>query len=416
MCITKKERSTEPKEVLINDVMYDVTDFKHPGGSIIKFLVEGGDATEAFVEFHGRSKKANAVLKSLKKRDATKNDLDMRGSTKYAELSKDYAALRKEFEEEGRFNPSMVHIIRRFSELIIIHTIGVYLFFQESFLSKSIGMILLGIGCGRCGWLMHEGGHYSLTGNITRDRALQIITYGVGCGMSAAWWRNQHNKHHATPQKLQHDVDLDTLPLVAFHQKIATKARNPILKAWLKCQAFLFFPVSCTLVGLGWQFFLHPRHLTRIKHTGEMAAFLTRYILWFGFVTKDYTWGQGFGLYVLYTAIASSYIFLNFALSHTHLPITNPDDFVHWVEYAAVHTTNINPGHICTWWMAHLNFQIEHHLFPSMPQFQHPKISPRVKALFEKHNLPYGQLDYFKAVGITLRNLHDVGNADLKKD
>ena len=40
MCITKKERSTEPKEVLINDVMYDVTDFKHPGGSIIKFLVE----------------------------------------------------------------------------------------------------------------------------------------------------------------------------------------------------------------------------------------------------------------------------------------------------------------------------------------------------------------------------------------
>ena len=36
------------------------------------------------------------------------------------------------------------------------------------------------------------------------------MIYGVGCGMSAAWWRNQHNKHHATPQKLKHDVDLDT--------------------------------------------------------------------------------------------------------------------------------------------------------------------------------------------------------------
>ena len=35
--------------------------------------------------------------------------------------------------------------------------------------------------------------------------------------MSGAWWRNQHNKHHATPQKLKHDVDLDTLPLVAFN-------------------------------------------------------------------------------------------------------------------------------------------------------------------------------------------------------
>lgn len=43
--------------------------------------------------------------------------------------------------------------------------------------------------------------------------------YGLGCGMSGAWWRNQHNKHHATPQKMKHDVDLDTLPLVAFHER-----------------------------------------------------------------------------------------------------------------------------------------------------------------------------------------------------
>ena len=39
------------------------------------------------------------------------------------------------------------------------------------------------------------------------------------------------------------------------------------------------------------------------------------------------------------------------------------------------------------WWMSYLNYQIEHHLFPSMPQFNHPIISPRVKALFEKHDV-----------------------------
>jgi fatty acid desaturase len=54
----------------------------------------------------------------------------------------------------------------------------------------------------RCGWLMHEGGHYSLTGKIAIDRTLQIIIYGVGCGMSGSWWRNQHNKHHAMPQRV----------------------------------------------------------------------------------------------------------------------------------------------------------------------------------------------------------------------
>ena len=57
------------------------------------------------------------------------------------------------------------------------------------------------------------------------DRTLQIVLYGVGCGMSGSWWRNQHNKHHAMPQKIGHDVDLNTLPLVAFTEKVRTMCR-----------------------------------------------------------------------------------------------------------------------------------------------------------------------------------------------
>jgi len=61
---------------------------------------------------------------------------------------------------------------------------------------------------------------------------MQEVFYGVGCGMSASWWRSQHNRHHATPQKLQHDVDLDTLPLVSFSEAISNKLprNSPIRK------------------------------------------------------------------------------------------------------------------------------------------------------------------------------------------
>ena len=64
---------------------------------------------------------------------------------------------------------------------------------------------------------------------------------------------------------------------------------------------------------------------------------------------------------------------------------------VDWVRYAAVHTMNVSAGpfRFVDWWMSYLNYQIEHHLFPSMPQFRHPIVSPRVKALFEKHGLKY---------------------------
>lgn len=43
-----------------------------------------------------------------------------------------------------------------------------------------------------------------------------------------------------------------------------------------------------------------------------------------------------------------------------------------------------------------LNYQIEHHLWPDMPLSQYQKLQPQVKALCEKHNIPYCQDSIFK--------------------
>ena len=53
--------------------------------------------------------------------------------------------------------------------------------------------------------------------------------------------------------------------------------------------------------------------------------------------------------------------------------------------------------------------QIEHHLFPSMPQFRHRLIAPRVRALLHKHDLPYDCRSYASAMRATFANLHNVG-------
>merc|ERR1712154_534687 len=73
-----------------------------------------------------------------------------------------------------------------------------------------------------------------------------------------------------------------------------------------------------------------------------------RYVLLFGVVLRGMdhpVWA-----YLAYNQVAASYIFTNFSLSHTHLPVTEADEFVHWVEYAAKHTTNISPSPLCNWW------------------------------------------------------------------
>lgn len=46
----------------------------------------------------------------------------------------------------------------------------------------------------------------------------------------------------------------------------------------------------------------------------------------------------------------------------------------------------------------YLNYQIEHHLFPDLPPRQYQKLAPKVKAVCEKHRVPYVQESVFKRV------------------
>ena len=45
-----------------------------------------------------------------------------------------------------------------------------------------------------------------------------------------------------------------------------------------------------------------------------------------------------------------------------------------------------------------------------MPQYRHPEVSPRVRALFEKHGVHYDCRPYVECLRVTYRNLLAVGN------
>jgi len=413
---SQQNASSEKVEVLIRNKYYDVTNFMttHPGGTVIKFYAgKGVDATEAFDNFHVRSFKADKFLNSLPSREADPKEREAMFLPKQKELLADFNELTRQLKKEGFFEPNMFHVFYRVMEIVVMHAVGLYLIFNGSNTYVILsGLVMLGVVSGRCGWLMHEGGHYSLTGNIKVDRSLQIVLYGLGCGMSGSWWRSQHNRHHSMPQKIGHDVDLETLPLVAFTNKVCSKV-GINMKRWIRMQAFLFPVITTLLVALGWQFYLHPRHVVRKKNWAEAISMGSRYFLWHMFFTPRFGGLNAFALYLAYTWIGSNYIFLNFAVSHTHLPtVPKEDTQVDWVRYSAVHTMNVSPGPLkwVDWWMSYLNYQIEHHLFPSMPQYRHPIISPRVKALFEKHGLVYDQRSYTDAMAATFANLHKVGS------
>lgn len=396
-----RNESLGADEFILGDKIYDISSFKkiHPGGSIIGFFT-GTDATNPFNEFHFRSEKAKKTLATLPSRPLDKQQTKPQHNP---ELLKDFAELRRQFEKEGYFDPSPVHIFLRLLELLVMHVIGIYLIGWSSW--RYLGLIIFSIANGRVGWFMHECGHGSMTGNLKVDKFMQEIAFAIGNTCSGSYWNNQHNKHHACPQKLQHDVDLNTLPLVAFCKDVLQdkKRFGGFSKLWINLQAFLFAPVVTWLVVIGWAVYIHPRWMVRNKKYLEMFFYTIRLLFDYYFLGMWFWW--------LNAVIGGMYIFVNFSLSHTHLPTIAAAEFPNWIEYAANHTVNIEPSWWCNWWMGYLNFQIEHHLFPSMPQFKHQYIAPRVKALFEKHNLKYLILSYSDAMKTTFGNLHEVGNS-----
>ena len=169
----------------------------------------------------------------------------------------------------------------------------------------------------------------------------------------------------------------------------------------------MFATIDIFLVGI---FFTIQSNLRAIKNF-EIVELLAMALHW---LLLSYI-GLWQSLFLYY--IGGCYFLINFSLSHTHLPVTTEP--VHWVEYSLAHTCNVKSGPfgIVDHWMGYLNYQIEHHMMPAMPQYRNWLVRDRVKAFAKKHGLPYHLISYPEAIKATFGNLHNVSKQleELKK-
>jgi hypothetical protein len=121
-------------EVIYDGRYYDTTTLRHPGGSIIKFYSgKEIDCTEAFDNFHVRSKKAKKMMDLLPSRAMNiklKNKESIKGQNA---LLDDYNKLTQELHNEGLFNPDPVHVLFRCLEIIVMHGNYILLIFIFNF-------------------------------------------------------------------------------------------------------------------------------------------------------------------------------------------------------------------------------------------------------------------------------------------
>ncbi|PIO39818.1 hypothetical protein AB205_0126200, partial [Aquarana catesbeiana] len=92
------------------------------------------------------------------------------------------------------------------------------------------------------------------------------------------------------------------------------------------------------------------------------------------------------------------------------LPVIKTGDCCSLTLYRLAATCNIEQSFFNDWFSGHLNFQIEHHLFPTMPRHNYYKIAPFVRSLCKKYEVLYEEKPMWKAFTDIIGSLRKSGD------
>jgi fatty acid desaturase len=69
----------------------------------------------------------------------------------------------------------------------------------------------------------------------------------------------------------------------------------------------------------------------------------------------------------------------------------------------------VRGGRLVDFALGGLNYQIEHHLFPSMPRPNLRRAQPLVRSFCQQHDVSYCETTLLRSYAQALHHLHDVG-------
>lgn len=268
----------------------------------------------------------------------------------------------------------------------------------------------LGLLFTQLAFLAHEAGHRQiLSTGPANDRLARVLAAIVG--ISYSWWDSKHSRHHANPNKVGKDPDIE-LDTISFLDVDAAGARG-LRRFITKRQGWFFFPLL-TLEGLN--LYLHSlRYLLRrgpVKaRWTELAMIIPRFALVFVPVFALLPLGMAFAFTGVMVAVFGVYMGASFAPNHKGMPVVAPDARLDFFSKQVRTSRNIRGGWWATALMGGLNYQIEHHLFPSMARPHLKKTREIVREFCASNDVPYTETSLLRSYAIVIDYLNRVGLA-----
>jgi fatty acid desaturase len=260
------------------------------------------------------------------------------------------------------------------------------------------------------GFLGHDAAHRQIFKSGRWNDWTSMIIANLFVGISYGWWRNKHNRHHANPNKVGADPDID-LGAIALTPEQATRQRGRLMTWLVAHQGWYFFPILM-LEGLS----LHSEGIRRAFSRGPVerrwVEFTLLTIRLGGFVALVFSVlppGKAVVFLAVELAVFGFYLGSAFAPNHIGMPLVSPRLKLDFLRRQVLMSRNVSGGRFIAILMGGLNYQIEHHLFPSMARPYLRKAQPLVAAYCAAEGVPYTQLTLWQSYRVIIRYLNDVG-------
>jgi fatty acid desaturase len=259
-------------------------------------------------------------------------------------------------------------------------------------------------------FLGHDAAHRQIFKSGRWNDWVSLIIANLLVGISYGWWQSKHNRHHANPNKESADPDI-ALRAVAMTPAMATRHSSPLARWVVAHQGWYFFPILL-LEGVS----LHSEGIRRVFGRGR----LRRRLVELPFLTVRLAGLVAIAFLVLAPekalvflavelAVFGLYMGSAFAPNHIGMPLVSARLKLDFLRRQVLMSRNISGGPLMSIFMGGLNFQIEHHLFPSMARPNLHKAQALVSAYCVANGVPYTRTTLWRAYRSVITYLNGVG-------
>jgi fatty acid desaturase len=260
------------------------------------------------------------------------------------------------------------------------------------------------------GFLGHDAGHKQISSSRRANYILGILHGNLAIGLSYGWWVDKHNRHHAHPNQEDKDPDIEVGALAFTARQTAERSR--FARLIYRYQAFLFFPLLL-LEGIS----LHVASIraligrTTRNRWWEAGLLATHIIGLFGVVFLVLSPVKAVVFILVQQGLFGLYLGCSFAPNHKGMAMLKADDQNDFLRRQVLTSRNVRGSWLVDFVFGGLNYQIEHHLFPSMPRPNLRHSQAMIRAFCLQHGLPYSQTSLIDSYAQALRHLHAVGRS-----